>query len=98
LSRIYWKNKLKLLTEHIEKTAVNPLIILFGSLSKGEATSLSDIDIAVIGSKKEINIKEFEKELRREIQIFYFESFNRINEELKNNILNGNILTGRIKI
>ncbi len=98
LSRIYWRNRLKELAESIEKVAVTPLIILFGSLSKGETTSDSDIDIAIISNKKEITLKNFEKDLKRNIQIFWFDSFNKINEELKNNILNGYVLSGRIKI
>lgn len=98
LSKIYWRNRLKELAESIEKAAVTPLIILFGSLSKGETTSASDIDIAIISNKKEINLKNFEKDLKRNIQIFWFDSFNKINEELKNNILNGYVLSGRIKI
>ncbi len=98
LSRIYWRNRLKEIIESIEKAAVTPLIILFGSLSKGETTSASDIDIAIISSKKEINIKNFEKGLKRDIQMFWFDSFSKINEELKNSILNGYVLSGRIKI
>jgi len=96
LSRIYWGARLKGLAEYIEKTAVMPLIILFGSLSKGETTSASDIDLAIISNKKEINTGNFEKDLKRNIQIFWFGSIKRINEELKNNILNGYILSGRI--
>lgn len=98
LSRIYWRNKLKEVIESIEKKAVTPTIILFGSLSKGEATSSSDVDLAIISSKKEINFENFEKSLKREVQLFWFDSFAKISEELKNNILNGYVLSGRIKV
>jgi predicted nucleotidyltransferase len=96
LSRIYWEDILKEIVELIEKTAVNPTIILFGSLSKAETTPSSDVDIAIISHKKELDIKNFEKKLKREIQIFWFDSFNDITGELKNNILNGDILYGRL--
>lgn len=98
LSRIYWEDRLKELTELIEKTAVNPTIILFGSLAKAETTSNSDIDIAIIAHKKELDIKDIEKKLKRDFQIFWFDSFNKITEELKNNILNGYTLYGRVNI
>jgi len=98
LSRIYWEDKLKEFVEEIEKTAVNPTIVLFGSLSKAETTSNSDVDIAIIAHKKELNMKDFEKKLKRDLQIFWFDSFNKTSEELRNNILNGHILYGRVNI
>jgi predicted nucleotidyltransferase len=97
LSRIYWGNKLREVTEYIEKIAVNPAIILFGSLSKAETTPNSDIDLAIIAHKKELDIKDFEKKLKREFQVFWFDSFNRISEELKDNILNGYVLSGKVE-
>ena len=96
ISRIYWRIKLKDIIEKIEENTTNPIIILFGSLSKAEATKNSDIDIAIISSKKEINLKDYEKRLKREIQIFWFDSFDKIDKELRNNILNGYILSGKI--
>jgi len=99
LSIIYWKEKLIDLTEYLESEAYSPTIVLFGSLSKLEASKESDIDLAIFTKiKKEIKLNEFEKKFGREIQLFIFKSLSDIkNKELKNNILNGNRLKGRLK-
>ncbi len=73
-------------------------IILFGSYSQGEDTIYSDIDIAVIGTKKEINLTKFDKMLERTIIINFYKSFKDINENLLNNILNGIILKGCVEL
>jgi predicted nucleotidyltransferase len=93
LSRIYWKMVLEQsgLIKEIENKLLNPVIYLFGSLSKGEAKKDSDIDLAVFSiSKKTIMVGDFEKKLSRKIQIFIYKDFSEIeNNQLKNNILNG---------
>ncbi|MEK6861657.1 MAG: nucleotidyltransferase domain-containing protein [Nanoarchaeota archaeon] len=98
IARIYWYLQLKKigLLSYIENELVNPLVILFGSLSKAEIKKDSDVDIAVFTiSKKDLSLKDFEKKINRNIQVFYFKSKNDVkNKELLNNILNGFILTG----
>lgn len=97
LSRIYWYHQLNDPILYFNKTLINPTLILFGSLSKAEVTINSDIDLAVIAYKKPISLEKFEKQLKRKIQIFWFDSLKDIeNKELKNNIMNGYILTGRL--
>ena len=99
LSRIYWKTELKALINFLDENLTNPSIILFGSLSKAETKIDSDIDICVIGHKKELNLKNFENNLKRKIQLFFFSSIEDIkNKELSNNIINGYILNGRLKL
>ncbi len=99
LSRIYWKIKLEELTNFLNENLTKSPIILFGSLSKAETKKDSDIDICIIGYKKELNLKSFENNLRRKIQLFFFSSIEDIkNKELRNNIINGYILNGRLKL
>jgi predicted nucleotidyltransferase len=99
LSRIYWNLRLDNLVDFLNKNLTNPAIILFGSLSKAETKKDSDIDICIIGHKKELNIKDFEDSLKRKIQLFFFSSIEDIkNKELANNIINGYILKGRFKL
>jgi len=99
LSRIYWQNKLNELISFLDKKLINPTVILFGSAAKAEISKDSDIDIAVIPGKKILGLEAFEKKLKRKIQVFLFQSLKDIkNKELANNILNGYILFGRIKI
>ena len=99
LSRIYWKIKLNALINFLNENLINPTIILFGSLSKAETKEDSDIDLCIIGHKKELNLKNFENNLKRKIQLFFFSSIEDINnKELANNIINGYILNGRLKL
>jgi predicted nucleotidyltransferase len=74
-------------------------IILFGSYAKGEDTINSDIDLAIIGSsKKNVELKKYEKSLEREIRINYYKTFKEINKELKENLCNGVVLSGGIEL
>ncbi|MFH1365715.1 MAG: nucleotidyltransferase domain-containing protein [archaeon] len=99
LSRIYWKVKLNPLVSFLDKNLTTPAVILFGSLSKAETTLDSDIDICIIGHKKELSLKNFENILKRKIQLFFFDSIGNIkNKELANNIINGDVLGGRLKL
>jgi len=99
LSRIYWGKKLSPLLDELEDRLLNPTIILFGSLAKGETKTDSDIDLAIIAPKKSFNLTKFEKKFKRNIQPFIFPSVKAIkSKELTNNILNGHILRGRIRI
>lgn len=99
LSKIYWRNELSELIEYLNKELLNPTVILFGSLSKAEVKIDSDIDLCIFSKYKKINFNIFEKKFKREIQAFFYDSIRNIdNQELKNNILNGYILNGRIKI
>jgi predicted nucleotidyltransferase len=78
----------------------NPVIILFGSYSKGEDTENSDIDLYIeTPSKKDFSINQFEKKLKRNIQIFKNKSIHDIkNFNLSNNIINGIILNNYIEV
>lgn len=99
LSRMYWQQKLEPLIQHLEKNLVNPVIILFGSLSKAEATPASDIDLALFAHKKDLRLESFEKKLQRKIEIFWFPAVSAIpSKELANNILNGLVLKGRFSL
>ena len=73
-------------------------IILYGSYAKGEATENSDIDIFIIGKEKPLNIEEFEKRLEKEVHLMFDPEIKKIPKELKNNIINGIVLKGYLKI
>jgi len=78
----------------------NPLIIIFGSFSKGEDIESSDIDMYIETQKKEeFDLNKFENILNRKIQIFNYKNINEIkNKELSNNIINGIILNGFLEV
>ena len=74
-------------------------IILFGSYSRGDDTTTSDIDIAVIGRKeKEVVLNKFVKILERVININFYDSFKNIHKNLKENLFNGIVLVGGIEL
>lgn len=83
----------------LEEKFPGSIIILFGSYSYGEDTSESDIDLAIIGCKqKEVNFEKFEKLFEREIRVNFYTNLNEINSNLRSNIVNGIILSGRIEL
>jgi len=87
------------LADFLEKEFAGSTIILFGSYSRGEDIVNSDIDIAIIGRKeKEINLVSFEKVLQREIRINFYDSFENIDKNLKENLFNGIVLAGGVRL
>lgn len=104
LFKLYKKSDLILkikqigLLDCIYDSCVPNSIILFGSASKGEDVEESDIDLFIQSTEKKLELNKYEKVLNRKIMLFFEENFSRLNAELKNNILNGIILKGYIKI
>ena len=87
------------LSEFLEEELPGATIILFGSYSRGDDTISSDIDIAIIGRKKEpISLKNFERLLERKIILNFYPSLKEIHKELKENICNGIVLSGGIEL
>ncbi len=91
LTRMYWRKSLEKikLIEKIESEYKMPIIILFGSISKGELTNNSDIDIAIFSpSISKIDYSQYEIKLKRKIQVFTFNSLEEVkNKELLKNII-----------
>ena len=86
------------LVEFLEENFPGCTIVLFGSYSKGEDTYKSDLDIAIVGTKgKKIGLEKFEKIFEKTININYYESWN-IDKHLRNNILNGIVLSGGVDL
>lgn len=93
------------LADFLEEKFPGCTIILFGSYSKGDdiwreiESERSDIDIAIIGSKrKDIDLTKFDKLLERTVFLHFYESWNKIDRHLRNNILNGIVLIGGVEL
>ena len=87
------------LAEYLFDKFPGSTIILFGSYSWGEDSINSDIDIAVVGNlTKKIDLSAYESKIVRKIIIQFFDSFDKINKNLKESILNGIILKGSVKL
>jgi len=88
------------LLEHLNRFYLKPTIVLFGSAAYGLDTETSDFDILVISenNKDFAAIKEYEKTLKRNIQIMAVRSIKNLkNKHLINNVLNGIRMQGEIK-
>jgi len=87
------------LSAYLEKELAGSTVMLFGSYSKGEDTNTSDIDIAVVERRDKIlELEKYEKILNRRININFYDTWKKIHENLKNNILNGIILHGGVEL
>jgi predicted nucleotidyltransferase len=91
--KIYNLYSLKNLKDFLNKNHSPKLTVIFGSYSLGEDIETSDIDILIITKEKEINLKKFEKELKREINIICIDNLNKLEKPI-NKIQNGFVLTG----
>jgi predicted nucleotidyltransferase len=85
------------LLEYLSDECMPDVIILFGSAARGEDLKGSDLDIFMQCKESGLNLTRFEKILERSINPF-FGNFNALSKELKNNILNGMILKGYLKV
>ncbi|MCJ7479037.1 MAG: nucleotidyltransferase domain-containing protein [Candidatus Nanohaloarchaeota archaeon QJJ-7] len=82
------------LVEHLVDRNQPDCIILFGSAARGEDTETSDIDLYIQAEERDHDLKEFEKQLNREIQLHTGPEFQEYPKELRNNIINGITLHG----
>jgi len=97
LSIIYELNDSGLVDELWEKLSPES-IILYGSYAKGESVENSDVDIFIIGKEKKLDISPFEKKLNKGIHLMFEQDMGKISKELKNNLINGVVLKGYLKI
>lgn len=86
------------LIDYLEEKFPGITIILFGSYSRGDDTEKSDIDIAIIGKEKRIDLEVYEKLLEKTIFLHFYDSLNKIDKNLRSNILRGITLIGVAEI
>ena len=86
------------LLDYLDEKCMSDVIILFGSASKGEDIESSDIDLYLQCGEKKLELGKYEKELKRKINLFFEKNFNKLSEELKQNIINGDKLKGYLRI
>ena len=84
--------------DYIQKETLPSSIILFGSGAKATFTEKSDIDIFVEANEAKLDFTKYEKKLNRKINLLFEQNINNLSKELRNNIINGVILYGFIKI
>src|SRR3989344_672511 len=82
------------LVDFLEERLSPKSIILFGSYSRGEDTEESDIDLFLEYSQEKIRLDKYERVIGRKIQLHFNRDFAKYPKELKNNIINGTVLSG----
>jgi predicted nucleotidyltransferase len=82
------------LIESVEEKIMPKSVVVFGSYQRGEDTEESDIDVFIESKEEHLNLKKFERKLKRKIQLHFNPDFKSYPTELKNNILNGVVVFG----
>ncbi|MFP4046087.1 MAG: nucleotidyltransferase domain-containing protein [Candidatus Aenigmatarchaeota archaeon] len=86
------------LIDTIEETFHPETIVLFGSYSRGEDSSDSDIDIAVVNCpEKEYDLSRFESELERNINLHNIK-LEKTGQNFKKTLANGIVLRGYLDL
>lgn len=94
--RILYESKI---IEYLEEKAPGCAIVLFGSFARGEDLVNSDVDIAIIGSKrKSLQLESFEKALMRTVNVNFFSSLKILSKEFRESICNGIVLANSIEL
>jgi predicted nucleotidyltransferase len=83
---------------YIQKETLPSSIIFFGSGAKATFTEKSDIDIFVEANEVKLDLAKYEKKLNHKINLLFEQNINNLSKELRNNIINGVVLYGFIKI
>ena len=86
------------LLDYLSESCMPDAIVLFGSSASGEDLKDSDIDLFVESKDEKLSMDKFERHLNRKINILFSDSFGKMSKELKNNIINGTILKGYLKV
>jgi predicted nucleotidyltransferase len=86
------------LVEFLEKELNPKAIVIFGSVQKGTYLKHSDVDIFIQERERNINVSFFEKKIGHDIQLLFAEDLNELTEGLKNNVINGNTISGGLEL
>ncbi len=104
LFKLYKRNDMLLrlhecgLVDFLADRFVPNAIVLFGSASRGEDIESSDIDLLVVSEVEEIDVREYERLLKRKINILFEPDVAKMPRELMNNIINGIVIYGYLKV
>lgn len=86
------------LVDYLYEKLMPNVIVLFGSYAKGTDVKTSDIDIFIEAKEEKLDVSKFEKELGRKIHLVFEKDIKDLSKELKNNIINGIVLSGNLRL
>ena len=94
--KVYNLYSLKELADFLISSFGNPkLVVVFGSYARGEDVEESDIDILIVTKvKKELNLENFEKKLKRKINLLLVDDLEKLEKNLIKKIYDGIVLYG----
>ena len=87
------------LLNHLASLEKAETVIIFGSFSRSDWYTESDIDLFIYGNAEDLELYKYETKLHREIQVFVCEKkadLNKYSEGLMKNIIRGNFIKGNI--
>lgn len=82
----------------LEERCTPNSIVLYGSGAEGRDDERGDIDIFVQSKKQDINIHDYEKKIKRVINILFEPDITTLDDSLKNSLANGIVLSGYLKV
>ena len=86
------------LVDFLEKKLSPKVIVLFGSVQKGTYHKDSDVDLFVQADYNRLDLRKFKKQIGFEVNLFFEKDIKKLSKGLKENIYNGLVLTGKLKI
>ena len=86
------------IVDYIEESLRPDCIVLFGSAAHGEDTEESDIDLFVQARERELDLGAYEGPLCRRVHVLFEPEVRQLAPELLNNIANGRVLRGYLKV
>jgi predicted nucleotidyltransferase len=93
---------MKNFADHIDSAhGYHEAIVLFGSASRGEDVERSDVDICIVGKERDLETQKFEQLMSRKINLLFIENIQKLkrdNPQLLNNLINGIVLKGYLKV
>lgn len=93
--RVYNLYSLKELSSFLVTKYYPKVLVIFGSYSTGEDVEDSDIDLFILSNiKKETDLNNFEKKLKRKVNILILNDLNELDKNLLKKIWNGIVLYG----
>ena len=90
-------NKSKLLN-YVEEKVRPDCLVIFGSSVRGEDTENSDVDLFIQAKERDLDLRKYEKILKRKINLFFEQDIKKLSDELINNLVNGMVLCGYMKV
>ena len=95
-------NQIKLyesgLIDHLYEKSMPSCIIMFGGYAKGTDIKESDIDLFIEAKEDKVDTAKFEEKLGRKIHLVFEKDIKELSKELKNNIINGVVLSGNLRL